>query len=83
MTRGTMEIYKYLHAKHVSQHTTIGHINQPQLSNLAQLGTNGIEFRSCPMMLAIHNDAQMTYAMANYRMDSDELSYDHGSNLFF
>ena len=84
MSKGTIDIYSYLHNKILSIH------DQEKLlydsnSTLSEyiFGKNGIEFRNCRMMLAIQNKSQMKHAKKFYPLEDENLSKDLGNYCIY
>ena len=79
MSRGTIDIYEYLHQKSLLQQDDTKWLdtNNSCLSRNA-FRKNGIEFRKCRMILAIQNKAQLEHAKSHYPTENEHLLKDQG-----
>ena len=82
MSRGTIDIYAFLHNKILS---TEGKRIRLESSNNDfkdhAFGNNGIEFHKCRMMLAIQSESQLEHSKKYYPLEDEKLLSDLGSNL--
>ena len=81
MSKGTIDIYSYLHNKILSINDQ-ENLQQDSNGTLREyiFGKNGIEFRKCRMMLAIQNESQLKHAKKFYPMEDESLSKDLGNS---
>ena len=77
MSRGTIDIYEYLHEKVLSEKYQ-SNMASKTLSNQMAFGENGIEFRKCRMILAIQNEYQLQHAKLCYPIEDKHLLEDTG-----
>ena len=78
MSRGTIDIYEYLHEKVLSEKNPQSNMASKTLSNQMAFGENGIEFRKCRMILAIQNESQLQHAKLCYPIEDQSLLEDTG-----
>ena len=78
MSRGTIDIYEYLHEKVLSERNPQSNMSSKTLSNEMAFGENGIEFRKCRMILAIQNEYQLQHAKLCYPIEDKDLLEDTG-----
>ena len=78
MSRGTIDIYEYLHEKVLSEKNPQSNMASKTLSNQMAFGENGIEFRKCRMILAIQNESQLQHAKLCYPIEDKDLLKDTG-----
>lgn len=84
MSKGTIDIYSYLHNKILSIHDQ-EKLQTDSNSTLSEyeFGDNGIEFRNCRMMLAIQIESQLKHAKKFYPLDDENLSKDLGNSFIY
>ena len=82
MSRGTIDIYEYLHERISAEKNPQSNMASKTLSNQMAFGENGIEFRKCRMILAIQNESQLQHAKLCYPIEDQSLLEDTGrSNI--
>ena len=82
MSRGTIDIYAFLHNKILSTGgKTIGLESSTNDYKEYAFGNNGIEFHKCRMMLAIQNESQLEHSKKYYPLEDEKLLSDQGNIL--
>ena len=78
MSRGTIDIYEYLHERVLSEKNPRSNMASKPIANQMAFGENGIEFRKCRMILAIQNESQLQHAKLCYPIEDKDLLEDTG-----
>ena len=82
MSKGTIDIYAFLHNKILSKEgKTIGIKSTNNDLNDSAFDNHGIEFHKCRMMLAIQNEPQLEHSKKYYPLEDEKLLSDLGNNL--